>query len=125
LPTLTALGQIDFTLSVWSIRNITDGPMIVTFSTTSGGFGSYGPVTIVVPAHSDVFVTSPSLSTHRIKFSGSTVDTEPASLTAFTNTTPYGVSVDGDDILNGGNGNDTIRGYAAMTRSMAVQAQMH
>ena len=90
LPTLTALGQIDLTLSVWSIRNITASPMTVTFSTTSNGLGSYGPITIVIPAHSDVLVTSPSLGSHRIRLNGSTVDSESASLTAFTDTTPYG-----------------------------------
>ena len=111
LPTLTSLGQIDGTLSVWSIRNITNSSMTVTLSSVSNGSNSYGPVTIVVPAHSDVIVTSTNLHSHRIRYNGSTVDTESASNAAFSNTTAYGVTVDGDDILDGGSGNDTIRGY--------------
>ncbi len=111
LPTLASLGQIDGTLSVWSIRNISNTPITVTLASTARGVGSFGPVTIIVPAHSDVLVTSTNLSTHKLSYIGLVVDTEPASSTAFNNTTAYGVTVDGNDTLHGGNGNDTIRGF--------------
>jgi Ca2+-binding RTX toxin-like protein len=111
LPSLTSMGQLDSSHSVWRIRNTSNSAMTVVFQSASNGSGSYGPVTIIVPAHSDDFVTSTNTSTHKLFFNGSLVDTKGAATSAFTQTDAYGVTVDGDDTLSGGNGNDTIRGY--------------
>ncbi len=115
-PSLKSEGSLENGYSVWRITNTTALAMVVTLQPSSSGQGSATPVTLTVPAHSDVLISSPRNSTHKLYYLGQQVDTENASSAAFVNTTAYGTSLDGDDTLNGGNGNDIIRGHGGADR---------
>lgn len=108
-PSLTAMG-VQSGVSVWRIRNLSDQPMTVVFQSASNGNNSFGPLTIVVPAHTDYFATSTNLSTHKLFFSGQQVDVKGINTGAFAFEAAYGVAVDGNDLVYGGAGNDTITG---------------
>ncbi len=110
VPALTSMGLLESGFSVWRIRNTSNSAMTVVFQSATNGPASYGPITVVVPAHSDDFITSPNTSTHKLFFNGSLIDTKAAGNQVFAYSDAYGASVDGDDTLSGGNGNDIIRG---------------
>ena len=109
VPTLTAMGVSDG-LSVWRIRNLSDSPITVVLQSATNSNGSYS-ITIVVPAHTDYFATSINLSTHKIFVGGKQVDVKGVNTGLFANDMAYGMTVDGNDTLDGGAGNDTLRGY--------------
>lgn len=107
---LTSMGRmVEFdgdTVSVWRIRNATDGDLTVVLRASSG----HSTQTVTVSAHSDYFITSADVSTHALLLNGSQVSVKAPSTTTFSHTGAYGPSVDGNDTLVGGFGADTISG---------------
>ena len=111
LPELSSLGVAANGQSVWRLRNSSNVAETVVFQSTSNGNGSFGPVTYVIPAHSDLLVTSTNPNTHKLYFNGAQIDVKSSGNQAFTYATALETVVDGNDTLSGGNGNDTIRGW--------------
>ena len=111
LPELSSLGVAASGQSVWRLRNTSNVAETVVFQSTSNGNGSFGPVTYVIPAHSDLLVTSTNPNTHKLYFNGAQIDVKSSGNQAFTYATALETVVDGNDRLSGGNGNDTIRGW--------------
>jgi Ca2+-binding RTX toxin-like protein len=115
-PVLIAMGVASNGLSVWSIRNSSDVPELVRFESASNGKNTYGPVYFTVPPHSDLLISSPNTSTHKLYFAQngitySQVDTQNGRNSPFVSAVLVSTGVDGNDSLFGGNGNDTVRGY--------------
>ena len=111
LPELSSLGVAASGQSVWRLRNTSNVAETVVFQSTSNGNGSFGPVTYVIPAHSDLLVTSTNPNTHKLYFNGAQIDVKSSGNQAFTYATALETAIDGNDTLSGGNGNDTIRGW--------------
>jgi Ca2+-binding RTX toxin-like protein len=105
-PLFTAMGQTSLSASIWRVRNLSDAAMTVSVKSANGSFS----VDYVVPAHTDYIVSSSVLSTHKLYYNTSLVDTKGVSLSSYVDTTSYGVTVDGNDTIYGGNGNDIIHG---------------
>ncbi len=111
LPALASMGVAANGQTVWRLRNTSNVAETVVFESTSKGNGSFGPVTYVIPAHSDLLVTSPNPNTHKLYFNGAQMEVKSSGNQAFTYATALETVVDGNDALSGGNGNDTIRGW--------------
>jgi Ca2+-binding RTX toxin-like protein len=117
-PQLKFLGNTADDKTVWGVFNTTNQPITVTLTTISDykfttGRVPFGPITFVVPANSEYIIASPSSKTHDISVNGVHVaDADPHLNQPFNDPTVVTLaSVDGNDILSGGNGNDVIRGY--------------
>jgi Ca2+-binding RTX toxin-like protein len=110
LPQLTSMGVLPSGQTVWRLRNTSDVAETVVFQSASNGNGAYGPVTYVIPPHSDLTVTSTNPSVHKLFFEGKQVDVKAPGNQAYSDSTIVNTGVDGNDILNGGNGNDTLNG---------------
>jgi Ca2+-binding RTX toxin-like protein len=118
-PSLKFLGNTADNSTVWQIRNNSDTAITVTVEAIrdyklATGRVPFGPVTYVIPAHTDLILASPSSKTHDISVGGVHIaDADPRSNQTFiSDIIVTGASVvDGNDILSGGNGNDTIRGW--------------
>ncbi len=116
VPSWTGLDLVSLggygTGSVWAIRNTSDVlAKTVTLVTSSSGSGSYS-VTITIPPNTEILVLSPRQSTHKLYYLDMQVESESfdKKLT-FDATLAAPGNIEGDDVLNGGNGNDTIRGH--------------
>jgi Ca2+-binding RTX toxin-like protein len=107
-PLLTSMG-LSGLQSIWRIRNTSDLAITVVLQSASQGNGSVS-ITITVPAHSEAFVPSTNLSTHKLFVDGKQVDVKAAGNQLFDSSGLMSTGVDGDDTLSGGNGNDTLRG---------------
>jgi Ca2+-binding RTX toxin-like protein len=110
LPSLTSMGVLPSGQTVWRLRNTSDVAETVVFQSASNGNNSLAPTTYLIPAHSDMMVTSNNPSTHKLFFNDKQVDVKAAGNQAFAYSQAMPTGVDGNDTLHGGNGNDTIRG---------------
>jgi Ca2+-binding RTX toxin-like protein len=119
-PNLKFLGNTADNKTVWQIRNNSDQPITVTLEAIhdykfATGHVPFGPITYVIPPHTDLIVASPSSKTHDISVGGVHIaDADPHENQTFvSDTIVTGTSAvaDGNDVLSGGNGDDTIRGW--------------
>ncbi|MFN0193774.1 MAG: calcium-binding protein [Aestuariivirga sp.] len=110
---LTSMGQVTLDSgllnSVWRIRNASSTDKTVVLASASNGSGSFS-LTVVVPAKSELYVTSSNLSTHKLFSGNAQIDVKAASSAVFTSSLAAAPTIDGNDTLNGGAGNDKIYG---------------
>jgi Ca2+-binding RTX toxin-like protein len=110
---LTSMGPVTLDSgaikSVWRIRNASNTDQAVVLTSASNGKDAF-ETKFVVPAKSEMFVTSSSLSTHKLMLGGAQVDVKGAGNVPFTSSQAPAPTVDGNDTLNGGAGNDKIFG---------------
>jgi Ca2+-binding RTX toxin-like protein len=110
---LTSMGLVTFdngaVNSVWRIRNGSSTDKVVVLASASNGINAY-KVQVVVPANSDIYVTSVNLSTHKLFLGSAQLDVKAASNVVFTSSLAVAPTIDGNDTLNGGAGNDKVYG---------------
>jgi Ca2+-binding RTX toxin-like protein len=91
-PSLTAMGVLDSGASVWRIRNTSNGDMTAVLQAANGGT----PIKVVVPAHSDSFVTDVVGGIHTLSMNGLAIEFKIPVMTAFVETDAYGTTIDGN-----------------------------
>lgn len=68
------MGALDAMHSVWCISTTSDVARVVSFGCASNGNDADGPYIYTIPAHSDFFITSTNLSTHKLYFAANGTD---------------------------------------------------
>jgi Ca2+-binding RTX toxin-like protein len=107
---LTSMG-LAADQSIWRIRNSSTVDRVVVLQSASQGNGNNGGVviTLTIPAMTDTFVPSKNIGTHKLFLNGKQLDVKAAGSQLFDAGATVS-SIEGHDILNGGNGNDVLRG---------------